>query len=151
MGPIKQKFKIAILLSLLLAGFQNCAVEHKDGEALVAPSLGPTGLTQSEFLALQVKALKILDNRCSTCHYSGGDGNGSLPDAASLPSLLGQNCHDVNNTMVDCIIEGQPQNSPLYLELLSGNEPQGGPNMVTTAQYDLITLRDWIAAMSAGN
>lgn len=119
---------MAIVLGgvLLSTFFQNCDPMHNKGNmdpSDSSSSLGP----------LQAEALSVLNQRCIECH------NPTQADSAEPADL-----NNVAQLIEDGhIIAGEPQNSPLYLDLY-GIKPKPD-DLLSETEIDAIRL--WIAAL----
>ncbi len=120
------------VMTVLLASFQNCSDEHIAG---VTPGASTNAFDPVAFAALERKALAVFVTRCASCHT--GQPGGALPMLSDPVALRNANY----------IRAGSPQTSPLYLLLIDGLEPRGGPNMVEKHILELFTIRDWIEMM----
>lgn len=123
--------RYSAVMGILLVGFQNCGNEHQLGSNL--SSTGTGGVDPAVFARAQADAQAVLQNRCASCHN--GMVNGTTPDVMDVAGLRASMY----------IIPGYPQNSPLYLVMIDGRMPQGGPNLVGTVE--ILKIRDWIQMM----
>jgi hypothetical protein len=123
--------RYSAVMGILLIGFQNCGNEHQLGADL--SSTGTGGVDPAVFARAQADALEVLQNRCASCHN--GTVSGTTPDVMDVAGLRASMY----------IIPGYPQNSPLYLVMVDGRMPQGGPNLAGTVE--ILKIRDWIQMM----
>lgn len=123
--------RYAAVMGILLVSFQNCGSEHMLGST--NGSTGDPGYDPTAFNLAQTKALEVLQLRCASCHD--GTVSGTTPDVMDVVGLRSS----------QYIIPGFPQNSPIYLTIVDGSMPPGGPNLAGTPE--LTRIRDWIQMM----
>ena len=127
-------FKLLTLFVALLAliAFQNCS------EFTAVPVKNNLS-SLSAMEILEAKAFTVINNRCTSCH-SGGVALGGIDYIANLDSLL----------FYRKIIPGEPELSPIYNVIQSGQMPPGMPLSAseTKAIYDWI--HDGLATGSVG-
>jgi len=123
-------FVTIVGLFVLVVSFQNCSGEHsKFNSGSTAPSQGQQ-LAEFEF-----QASLVLEQNCASCHSPGSDVESNLEDIMDFQALYADGL----------IVQGEPENSPLYLAVLDGIMPHEGDML---EPGDIEILRDWIVALA---
>ena len=122
-----RKFSFLILVfSLILVGlFQNC------GQPSQLEFWGSWDLSSQD--GLQDASLNILQRRCTECHGAGVM-NGNVTDITNLNYLVYSRL----------VIPGEPEISPLFIQVSQGLMPFGKPPL-STAEVEV--LRSWISGL----
>ncbi|MCB0343396.1 MAG: hypothetical protein H6626_03165 [Pseudobdellovibrionaceae bacterium] len=130
LGAFKQIIILGSFLMVLLS-YQNCAqvfdADHREGADNSSLS------TDEQLVIVEGKALQVLNKNCASCHG---------PDAANQPiDIL-----NLDKMIADgYVVVGEPQSSPLFIEIVDGLMPQNG----TMAPEDKELLRLWILGRNA--
>lgn len=121
--------KILTLLSfiaIMLLAFQNCSSEHKESEFA----------SQADQLMVDNKAKEIIVNKCMSCHGPGA----TVELSTNIQSLIDSGY----------IVDGEPQNSSLYLRIVDRVEPPSNSGIELSGN-EIETIRKWIKGPSALN
>lgn len=115
---------VICLISIL---YSNCTPIHHVGT-------GSSNINTAAILEnLQSNSLKILTDKCSSCH-NGNTTNSTLKDILDVSYLQSSGFID----------SGSPQTSPLYMSVVDQIMPENGAPL---SAEDIAVLRDWIAAL----
>lgn len=119
---------LALIFLGISAFYSNCAPVHSTSGSS-ASNINTAEILQN----LQTSSLKILNNKCASCH------NDNTTDS-NLKDIL-----DVDYLKSSGFIEvGSPQTSAAYLSIVDRVMPKSGAEVTPE---ELATLRDWIAAL----
>lgn len=107
--------------------YSNCSPKHSLGTG--SSNINTAAILQS----LQTSSLKILTDRCLSCHNENTT-NSNLKNILDVSYLESAGFID----------PGSPQTSPLYMSIVDQIMPQNGTPL---SAEDSAVLRDWIAAL----
>ncbi|OQW47276.1 MAG: hypothetical protein A4S09_15900 [Proteobacteria bacterium SG_bin7] len=123
----KSVFYFVVLAVIVSVFYSNCSPTHNSGNG--SSNINTAAILQS----LQTNSLKILTDKCSSCHND-----------ATVNSTL-KDILDVNYLESSGFIDpGSPQTSPLYMSIVDQIMPKNGTPL---SAEDIAILRDWIAAL----
>jgi len=117
---------LILAITITVVSFQNCSSQHQEGQSV--------GLNSVDVGVLQSAAVQVLSTNCTSCHS---------PNSGVVSNI--DNILDVNALLFDGqIIPGEPQNSPIYLDIVDGVMPHNSNDLDPA---DMDKIRDWILAL----
>lgn len=123
-----------LAISLMISPFQNCAQVHESSGS----SDESSEAANVSFYAAQAR--DVLQSRCVSCHNPSSTPLAEPTDILNVDSLI----------LGKFVVPGKPQSSPLYLDVIDGLMPQGGPAL-SDSEIEILANWIWVLGNPSGN